>query len=103
MRRVQATFVILTLALSTSLTGSASARDFRSAAGISAQTGSVTFAARNNQRASAGGATSGSELSMIQLQSVVSRRQQDLQLTTGMMNSMNQANKGIIGNMCRTC
>jgi hypothetical protein len=35
-----------------------------------------------------GGAVSqGAELSMIQLQSVVSRRQQELQMTTNMMNS----------------
>ena len=42
---------------------------------------------------------SGRELSMIELQSVVSQRQTALQLTTNLMNTMNQSAQGIVQNI----
>lgn len=41
----------------------------------------------------------GGELSMIQLQSLVSQRSTWLQLTTSMMNALNSSNKSITGNI----
>src|ERR1700736_2642688 len=88
----------LMIAVDGGLSESASARDFRSAVGISAQSGSGTFAAGGNQRISGGGATRDAELSMVQLQSVVSQRQIAVQTTQGMMKSINESNKAIIKN-----
>lgn len=42
---------------------------------------------------------SGAEVSMIELQSVVSQRGMQLQLTTGMLSSMHEATKSTIGNI----
>lgn len=42
---------------------------------------------------------SGRELSMIELQSVVSQRQTALQLTTNLMNTMNQSSQSIVQNI----
>lgn len=44
---------------------------------------------------------SGAEISMIELQSLVSQRATALQLTTGMMNSVNEGAKAIVGNVGR--
>lgn len=44
---------------------------------------------------------SGAELSMIELQSLVSKRATQLQLTTGMMNSIDEGAKAIAGNVGR--
>ena len=48
-----------------------------------------------------GGFHSGAESSMIELQSLVSRRSTALQLTTGMMNAINEGTKRIAGNIGR--
>jgi hypothetical protein len=45
------------------------------------------------------GGNNGAEMSMIQLQSVVSQRARVLQLTTGMINSINSSSKTIAGNI----
>lgn len=45
----------------------------------------------------------GSELSMIQLQSVVSQRQMAVQQTTQMMNQLNESLKGSGGSNCLVC
>lgn len=47
------------------------------------------------------GARSGAELSMIELQSLTAKRATALQLTTGMMNSINSSTKTIAGNIGR--
>ena len=47
------------------------------------------------------GCRSGAEVSMIELQSLVSKRATQLQLTTGMMNSIDEAPKAIAGNIGR--
>ncbi len=44
---------------------------------------------------------SGAEISMIELQSLVSKRATDLQLTTGMMSALNDDTKKIAGNIGR--
>lgn len=44
---------------------------------------------------------SGAEVSMIELQSLISKRATTLQLTTGMMNSIDEAPKAIAGNIGR--
>ncbi len=44
---------------------------------------------------------SGAEISMIELQSLVSQRSTSLQLTTGMMNSVNEGTKSVAGNIGR--
>lgn len=44
---------------------------------------------------------SGAEINMIGLQSLISKRATMLQLTTGMMNSMNEGSKNIAGNVGR--
>jgi hypothetical protein len=50
---------------------------------------------------SIGGCRSAAEMSMIELQSLVSRRATQLQLTTGMMTSLNEGSKAIAGNIGR--
>jgi NDP-sugar pyrophosphorylase family protein len=44
---------------------------------------------------------SGAELNMIEIQSLVSKRATALQLTTSMLNSINESAKGIAGNIGR--
>lgn len=44
---------------------------------------------------------SGAEISMIELQSLISKRATQLQLTTGMMNSVNEGHKNIAANIGR--
>lgn len=48
-----------------------------------------------------GACATGAELSMIELQSIVSKRATTLQLTTGLMSSINEAAKSIAANMGR--
>jgi hypothetical protein len=45
------------------------------------------------------GLTKDSELSMIQLQSVVSQRQLAVQMTTELMSAMNESTKEVAGNI----
>jgi hypothetical protein len=52
-------------------------------------------------KVSGGGVWNGAELSMIELQSLVSKRATALQLTTGMMRSIHDSTKGIAGNIGR--
>jgi hypothetical protein len=48
-----------------------------------------------------GGFQHGAEVSMVQLQSLVSQRATALQLTTGMMRSINDSTKTVAGNIGR--
>ena len=105
MRVIQAVFAVSILTLSTNLNEPASARDFGSAAANSAQSGrSPSFV--GNQGVSGHGASDGlrrnSELSSVTLQSVVSKRASQLQLTKGMMN-LNENTKSVAKNIYPTC